>query len=133
MFVKVTWAGLRPVWQPSELNNGNNHPCFSLSASYSDLCFSPKYVSYVFFSTSSSHFCALSALSAASGRGRTEVCAFLLDQGPGLEIPNRRGMVPLLSATKHGHTQVSQSIKLHLYSTFPTNQKVIQSSLQGDS
>uniref|UniRef100_A0A8D0DBI7 Tetratricopeptide repeat, ankyrin repeat and coiled-coil containing 1a n=1 Tax=Sander lucioperca TaxID=283035 RepID=A0A8D0DBI7_SANLU len=45
-------------------------------------------------------------LSAAAGRGRTEVCAFLLERGAGLEIPNRRGMVPLLSATKHGHTQI---------------------------
>lgn len=35
-----------------------------------------------------------------------EVCAFLMEQGPNLEIANRRGMVPLLSATKHGHTQV---------------------------
>ncbi|XP_068178206.1 protein TANC1-like [Antennarius striatus] len=46
------------------------------------------------------------ALSAASGRGRMEVCAFLLERGAGPEIANRRGMVPLLSATKHGHTQV---------------------------
>ncbi|TNN74533.1 Protein TANC1 [Liparis tanakae] len=45
-------------------------------------------------------------LSAAAGRGRTEVCAFLLERGAGLQIPNRRGMAPLLSATKHGHTQV---------------------------
>lgn len=36
-----------------------------------------------------------------------EVCAFLLELGPNLEIANRRGMVPLLSATKHGHAQVS--------------------------
>lgn len=64
---------------------------------------------YVFFSASSSCLYAnpLSALSAASGRGRMEVCAFLLELGPNLEIANRRGMVPLLSATKHGHTQVS--------------------------
>ncbi|XP_056870433.1 protein TANC1-like isoform X2 [Takifugu flavidus] len=48
------------------------------------------------------------ALSAASGRGRMEVCAFLLELGPNLEIANRRGMVPLLSATKHGHTQVAE-------------------------
>ncbi|TMS12813.1 Protein TANC1 [Larimichthys crocea] len=47
-------------------------------------------------------------LSAASGRGRMEMCAFLLERGPNLEIPNRRGMVPLLSATKHGHTQVAE-------------------------
>ncbi|KAM8878002.1 protein TANC1-like isoform 1-T1 [Synchiropus picturatus] len=45
-------------------------------------------------------------LSAAAGRGRTEVCALLLDRGAGLEVPNRRGMLPLLSAAKHGHTQV---------------------------
>ncbi|XP_073320788.1 protein TANC1-like [Pagrus major] len=45
-------------------------------------------------------------LSAASGRGRMEVCAFLLEREPDLEIPNRRGMVPLLSAAKHGHTQI---------------------------
>ncbi|XP_070687933.1 protein TANC1-like [Pempheris klunzingeri] len=48
------------------------------------------------------------ALSAAAGRGRMELCSFLLEQEPGLEIPNRRGMVPLLSATKHGHTQVAE-------------------------
>ncbi|XP_026175588.1 protein TANC1-like [Mastacembelus armatus] len=47
-------------------------------------------------------------LSAAAGRGRMEMCAFLLERGAGIEIPNRRGMVPLLSATKHGHTQVAE-------------------------
>ncbi|XP_070816101.1 protein TANC1-like [Chaetodon trifascialis] len=52
-------------------------------------------------------------LSAASGRGRLEMCAFLLERGPGLEIPNRRGMVPLLSATKHGHTQVAELLLKH--------------------
>uniref|UniRef100_A0A8D3CKP9 Tetratricopeptide repeat, ankyrin repeat and coiled-coil containing 1a n=1 Tax=Scophthalmus maximus TaxID=52904 RepID=A0A8D3CKP9_SCOMX len=45
-------------------------------------------------------------LSAAAGRGRMEVCAFLVERGAGLEIPNRRGMVPLLSAAKHGHAQI---------------------------
>ncbi|XP_072236911.1 protein TANC1-like [Leuresthes tenuis] len=47
-------------------------------------------------------------LSAAAGRGRMEMCSFLLERGAGLEIPNRRGMVPLLSATKHGHIQVAE-------------------------
>ncbi|XP_069381771.1 protein TANC1-like [Paralichthys olivaceus] len=47
-------------------------------------------------------------LSAAAGRGRMEICALLVEQGAGLEIPNRRGMVPLLSASKHGHTQVAE-------------------------
>ncbi|KAM7405947.1 hypothetical protein PAMP_000357 [Pampus punctatissimus] len=47
-------------------------------------------------------------LSAAAGRGRMEVCMFLLERGAGLELSNRRGMVPLLGATKHGHTQVAE-------------------------
>ncbi|XP_077478350.1 protein TANC1-like [Stigmatopora argus] len=45
-------------------------------------------------------------LSAAAGRGRTEVCALLLERGAGSEVPNRRGMTPLLGAAKHGHAQV---------------------------
>lgn len=79
-----------------------------LSVSHSCSYFSPKCVNYIFFPASSPHLYAdpLSVLSAASGRGRMEMCAFLLERGPNLEIPNRRGMVPLLSATKHGHTQV---------------------------
>uniref|UniRef100_A0A8C6SP69 Tetratricopeptide repeat, ankyrin repeat and coiled-coil containing 1a n=1 Tax=Neogobius melanostomus TaxID=47308 RepID=A0A8C6SP69_9GOBI len=44
-------------------------------------------------------------LSAAAGRGRMEICSLLLDRGSGLEVANRRGMVPLLGASKHGHTQ----------------------------
>ncbi|XP_054627851.1 protein TANC1-like isoform X2 [Dunckerocampus dactyliophorus] len=52
-------------------------------------------------------------LSAAAGRGRTEVCVLLLDRGAGLEVPNRRGMVPLLSAAKHGHTQVAELLLKH--------------------
>uniref|UniRef100_A0A3B5KX80 Tetratricopeptide repeat, ankyrin repeat and coiled-coil containing 1a n=1 Tax=Xiphophorus couchianus TaxID=32473 RepID=A0A3B5KX80_9TELE len=47
-------------------------------------------------------------LSAAAGRGRLEMCVFLLEHGAELEVPNRRGMVPLLSAAKHGHTQVAE-------------------------
>lgn len=80
-----------------------------LSARHLFLCLSPKYVDDIFISTPSSHLYAnpLSALSAASGRGRIEMCAFLLEREPSLEVSNRRGMVPLLSATKHGHTQVT--------------------------
>uniref|UniRef100_A0A667Y0N1 Tetratricopeptide repeat, ankyrin repeat and coiled-coil containing 1a n=1 Tax=Myripristis murdjan TaxID=586833 RepID=A0A667Y0N1_9TELE len=48
------------------------------------------------------------ALSAAAGRGRMEMCVFLVDRGAGLELANRRGMAPLLSAAKHGHTQVAE-------------------------
>ncbi|KAM3876900.1 protein TANC1-like [Diretmus argenteus] len=53
------------------------------------------------------------ALSAAAGRGRVEVCVFLLERGAELELPNRRGMVPLLSAGKHGHTQVAELLLQH--------------------
>lgn len=79
--------------------------CFVLSTCHLSRCLPPKYVNDIFIST---HLYdnRLSALSAASGRGRMEVCVLLLERGPGLEVPNRRGMVPLLSATKHGHTQV---------------------------
>ncbi|KAM9765168.1 protein TANC1-like [Menidia menidia] len=52
-------------------------------------------------------------LSAAAGRGRLEMCVFLLERGAGLEIPNRRGMVPLLSAAKHGHAQVAELLVKH--------------------
>ncbi|KAM4631174.1 protein TANC1-like [Polymixia lowei] len=53
------------------------------------------------------------ALSAAAGRGRLDLCAFLLDRGAGLELPNRKGLVPLLSAVKHGHTQVAELLLKH--------------------
>ncbi|XP_061743597.1 protein TANC1 isoform X2 [Nerophis ophidion] len=52
-------------------------------------------------------------LSAAAGRGRAEVCALLLGRGAGLEVANRRGMFPLLSAAKHGHTQVVDLLLEH--------------------
>uniref|UniRef100_A0A665WAJ7 Tetratricopeptide repeat, ankyrin repeat and coiled-coil containing 1a n=1 Tax=Echeneis naucrates TaxID=173247 RepID=A0A665WAJ7_ECHNA len=77
---------------------------------YTKIDFSPTCVNYILCSSSLSHVCAdpLSVLSAAAGRGRMEMCAFVLECGAGIEIPNRRGMVPLLSATKHGHTQVAE-------------------------
>lgn len=84
-----------------------------LSVSHFGFYFSPKCVNYIFFS-SPPHLYAdpLSVLSAAAGRGRLEMCAFLLERGAGLEEANRRGMVPLLSATKHGHTQVRRFFSL---------------------
>ncbi|XP_056134483.1 protein TANC1-like [Lampris incognitus] len=53
------------------------------------------------------------ALSAAAGRGRFELCVFLLERGAGPELPNRRGMVPLLTAAKHGHAQVAELLLKH--------------------
>lgn len=89
-----------------------------LSVSHFGFYFSPKCVNYIFFS-SPPHLYAdpLSVLSAAAGRGRLEMCAFLLERGAGLEEANRRGMVPLLSATKHGHTQVRRFFSLPVLSS----------------
>lgn len=47
------------------------------------------------------------ALTAAAGRGKLEVCRLLLEQGAAVAQPNRRGVVPLFSAVRQGHWQVS--------------------------
>uniref|UniRef100_A0A673GDP9 Protein TANC2-like n=1 Tax=Sinocyclocheilus rhinocerous TaxID=307959 RepID=A0A673GDP9_9TELE len=47
-----------------------------------------------------------SALSAAAGRGKLEVCRLLLEQGSAVAQPNRRGVVPLFSSVRQGHWQV---------------------------
>lgn len=47
------------------------------------------------------------ALTAASGRGKLEVCRVLLEQGAAVAQTNRRGIVPLFSAVRQGHWQVS--------------------------
>uniref|UniRef100_A0A673GHR6 Protein TANC2-like n=1 Tax=Sinocyclocheilus rhinocerous TaxID=307959 RepID=A0A673GHR6_9TELE len=46
------------------------------------------------------------ALSAAAGRGKLEVCRLLLEQGSAVAQPNRRGVVPLFSSVRQGHWQV---------------------------
>uniref|UniRef100_A0A8C2JJ84 Tetratricopeptide repeat, ankyrin repeat and coiled-coil containing 2 n=1 Tax=Cyprinus carpio TaxID=7962 RepID=A0A8C2JJ84_CYPCA len=46
------------------------------------------------------------ALSAAAGRGKMEVCRLLLEQGSAVAQPNRRGVVPLFSSVRQGHWQV---------------------------
>uniref|UniRef100_A0A8C5N9U9 Protein TANC1-like n=1 Tax=Gouania willdenowi TaxID=441366 RepID=A0A8C5N9U9_GOUWI len=77
------------------------HPCHHLTNSlYSCNCHS-----HMIFLLSGRLF-VISGLSAAAGRGRMEMCLFLLEHGAKLEMPNRRGIAPLLSASKHGHTQV---------------------------
>lgn len=99
-----------------------------LSVSHFGFYFSPKCVNYIFFS-SPPHLYAdpLSVLSAAAGRGRLEMCTFLLERGAGLEEANRRGMVPLLSATKHGHTQVRRFFSLPVLSSVFSIFKIIYS------
>lgn len=51
------------------------------------------------------------ALSAAAGRGKLDECVFLLEQGAAITQPNRRGMTPIYTAVKHGHTQVRYLIR----------------------
>lgn len=50
------------------------------------------------------------ALTAASGRGKLEVCRVLLEQGAAVAQTNRRGIVPLFSAVRQGHWQVSHMV-----------------------
>ncbi|KAJ7992572.1 hypothetical protein DPEC_G00280080 [Dallia pectoralis] len=53
------------------------------------------------------------ALSAAAGRGKLEVCRLLLEQGAGVGQPNRRGIVPLFSAVRQGHWQIVDLLLNH--------------------
>uniref|UniRef100_A0A3Q4HR23 Tetratricopeptide repeat, ankyrin repeat and coiled-coil containing 1b n=1 Tax=Neolamprologus brichardi TaxID=32507 RepID=A0A3Q4HR23_NEOBR len=46
------------------------------------------------------------ALTAAAGRGKMEVCSFLLEQGAVVQQVNRRGVSPLFCAVRQGHWQV---------------------------
>ncbi|XP_068162412.1 protein TANC2 isoform X2 [Antennarius striatus] len=53
------------------------------------------------------------ALTAASGRGKLEVCRLLLEQGAAVAQPNRRGIVPLFSAVRQGHWQIVDLLLSH--------------------
>ncbi|XP_052467037.1 protein TANC2 isoform X2 [Carassius gibelio] len=53
------------------------------------------------------------ALSAAAGRGKMEVCQLLLEQGSSVAQPNRRGVVPLFSSVRQGHWQIVDLLVLH--------------------
>uniref|UniRef100_A0A3B5KPB2 Tetratricopeptide repeat, ankyrin repeat and coiled-coil containing 1b n=1 Tax=Xiphophorus couchianus TaxID=32473 RepID=A0A3B5KPB2_9TELE len=46
------------------------------------------------------------ALTAAAGRGKMEVCSFLWEQGAVVQQVNRRGVSPLFCAVRQGHWQV---------------------------
>lgn len=48
------------------------------------------------------------ALTAAAGRGKMDVCSFLLEQGAMVQQVNRRGVSPLFCAVRQGHWQVRQ-------------------------
>nr|XP_033773520.1 protein TANC2 isoform X2 [Geotrypetes seraphini] len=53
------------------------------------------------------------ALTAAAGRGKLEVCRLLLEQGAAVAQPNRRGVVPLFSAVRQGHWQIVDLLLTH--------------------
>ncbi|XP_051926398.1 protein TANC2 isoform X10 [Hippocampus zosterae] len=53
------------------------------------------------------------ALTAASGRGKVEVCRLLLEQGAAVAQSNRRGIVPLFSAVRQGHWQIVDLLLTH--------------------
>ncbi|KAM6951756.1 protein TANC2 [Aplochiton taeniatus] len=53
------------------------------------------------------------ALTAASGRGKLEVCRLLLEQGAAVAQPNRRGIVPLFNAVRQGHWQIVDLLLTH--------------------
>ncbi|XP_072417958.1 protein TANC2-like isoform X1 [Chiloscyllium punctatum] len=53
------------------------------------------------------------ALTAAAGRGKLEVCRLLLEQGAAVSQSNRRGIVPLFSAVRQGHWQIVDLLLTH--------------------
>ncbi|XP_069389339.1 protein TANC1 isoform X2 [Paralichthys olivaceus] len=53
------------------------------------------------------------ALTAAAGRGKMEVCSFLLEQGAVVQQVNRRGVSPLFCAVRQGHWQIAELLLQH--------------------
>ncbi|XP_016343590.1 protein TANC2-like isoform X1 [Sinocyclocheilus anshuiensis] len=53
------------------------------------------------------------ALCAAAGRGKLEVCQMLLEQGSSVAQPNRRGVLPLFSSVRQGHWQTVALLVSH--------------------
>ncbi|XP_021069244.1 protein TANC2 isoform X5 [Mus pahari] len=53
------------------------------------------------------------ALTAAAGRGKLDVCRLLLEQGAAVAQPNRRGAVPLFSTVRQGHWQIVDLLLTH--------------------
>ncbi|NXI40578.1 TANC1 protein, partial [Galbula dea] len=53
------------------------------------------------------------ALTAAAGRGKLEVCELLLEHGAAVTRANRRGIPPLLCAVRQGHWQIAKLLVEH--------------------
>ncbi|XP_016101514.1 protein TANC1 [Sinocyclocheilus grahami] len=53
------------------------------------------------------------ALTAAAGRGKMEVCSFLLERGAQVQQVNRRGACALFCAVRQGHWQIADLLLQH--------------------
>ncbi|XP_078084428.1 protein TANC1 isoform X2 [Mustelus asterias] len=53
------------------------------------------------------------ALTAAAGRGKLEVCELLLQRGAVVSHPNRRGIAPVFCAARQGHWQIADLLFQH--------------------
>ncbi|KAF7668819.1 hypothetical protein LDENG_00285770 [Lucifuga dentata] len=53
------------------------------------------------------------ALTAAAGRGKMEVCSSLLEEGAVVQQVNRRGVSPLFCAVRQGHWQIAELLLQH--------------------
>ncbi|NXJ77986.1 TANC1 protein, partial [Trogon melanurus] len=53
------------------------------------------------------------ALTAAAGRGKLDVCKLLLEHGAVVTRPNRRGIPPLFCAVRQGHWQIAKLLVEH--------------------
>ncbi|XP_061089622.1 protein TANC1-like [Conger conger] len=53
------------------------------------------------------------ALTAAAGRGKLDVCRFLLEKGAGVQQVNRRGVSPIFSAVRQGQGQITELLLQH--------------------
>ncbi|NXN74325.1 TANC1 protein, partial [Himantopus himantopus] len=53
------------------------------------------------------------ALTAAAGRGKLEVCELLLERGAAVTRTNRRGIPPLFCAVRQGHWQIAKLLVEH--------------------
>uniref|UniRef100_A0A8B9HXX1 Tetratricopeptide repeat, ankyrin repeat and coiled-coil containing 1b n=1 Tax=Astyanax mexicanus TaxID=7994 RepID=A0A8B9HXX1_ASTMX len=53
------------------------------------------------------------ALTAAAGRGKMDVCTYLLEEGAQVQQVNRRGMCALFCAVRQGHWQIADVLLQH--------------------
>uniref|UniRef100_W5KRI6 Tetratricopeptide repeat, ankyrin repeat and coiled-coil containing 1b n=1 Tax=Astyanax mexicanus TaxID=7994 RepID=W5KRI6_ASTMX len=59
------------------------------------------------------HIQNLQTLTAAAGRGKMDVCTYLLEEGAQVQQVNRRGMCALFCAVRQGHWQIADVLLQH--------------------